>query len=266
MDYIEFLGISGTKTTSHGTTCMRVSKHCVIDAGNLIQGLGKHIYDIEHIFLTHSHLDHIVDVPFIADLFVNQKDIPLKIYGLKQTLDDLRQFIFNNRMWPDFENIKLVKNHDKTIQFIEINPDEPYKIDGIILTPFKTNHTDGSCGYMIERGSNGFLFTSDTYKCKKIWEIMDKNPHIHSLIIDVSFPSHYEQIAQDSKHLTPKILSEELMHCKRKNFLIFPMHLKPLYESTIKDELQSYGILERGGHILESFECLPFDPFQKQKD
>lgn len=92
---------------------------------------------------------------------------------------------------------------------------------------------------------------------------MDTNPHIHSLIVDVSFPSRYEQIAHDSKHLTPKILAEELMQCKRQDFPIFPMHLKPLHESCIKDELKSYGILERGGHILESFERLPFDPFQK---
>lgn len=266
MEYIEFLGINGTKTASHGTTCLRVSKHCVIDAGNLIQGMGAHIYDIEHIFLTHSHLDHIIDVPFIADLFVNNKDIPLKIYGLKHTLDDLRRFIFNNRIWPDFETIKLVKNHDKTIQFVEIHPDKSYQVDGIVLTPFKTNHTDGSCGYVIEHDAHAILFTSDTYKCKKIWEIMDKNPHIHSLIVDVSFPSRYEQIAQDSKHLTPKILSEELMHCKRRDFRIFPMHLKPLHENIIIDELTSYGILDRGGHILESFERLPFEPFQQRKD
>jgi HD-GYP domain-containing protein (c-di-GMP phosphodiesterase class II)/ribonuclease BN (tRNA processing enzyme) len=263
MEYIEFLGVSGTKSTSHGTTCLKVSKHCVIDAGNLIQGMGIHIYDIEHIFLTHSHLDHVIDIPFIADLFVIRQTAPLKIYGLKNTLEDLRQFIFNQRVWPDFEKINLAHNDHKTIQFIEINPNEPYKVDGILLTPFKTNHTDGSCGYMIEHDMHGFLFTSDTYKCKKIWEMMDAHPHIHSLIVDVSFPSRYEKIAHDSKHLTPKILSEELMQCKRQDFRIFPMHMKPLLEHSIKDELKSFGILDRGGHVLESFECLPYDPTGK---
>ncbi|MBV5322042.1 MAG: HD domain-containing protein [Sulfuricurvum sp.] len=264
MEYIEFLGISGTKSTSHGTTCLRVSKHSVIDAGNLIQGMGIHIYDIEHIFITHSHLDHIIDIPFVADLFVIRQTKPLKIYGLKNTLDDLRQFIFNHRIWPDFEQINLLNHNDKTIQFIEISPDEPYQIDGVTLTPFKTNHTDGSCGYMIEHNANGVLFTSDTYKCNKIWEIIDENPHIHSLIVDVSFPSRYQQLANDSKHLTPQILSEELLKCTRQDFRIFPIHMKPLLENSIIEELTSLGILERGGHVLESFECLPYDPSEKK--
>lgn len=260
MKHIEFLGTSGTKSTSQGTTCLRVSHHCVIDAGNLIQGMGSHVYDVEHIFLTHSHLDHIIDIPFIADLFVMRQNTPLKIYGLKNTLDDLRQFIFNNRIWPDFEQISLINHEDKAIQLIELTPHEHYRVDGVTLTPFKTNHTDGSCGYMIEHNKNGILFTSDTYKCKEIWEMIETHPAIHSLIIDVSFPSSYEKIARESKHLTPKILSEELLQCKRKDFRIFPMHMKPTLENSIKEELKDFGILDRGGHVLESFESLPYDP------
>jgi len=260
MEYIEFLGISGTKTPLEGTTCLKVSEHCVIDTGNLIEGLGNGLFSIEHIFLTHSHLDHIIDIPFLADLFVTQQTSSLKIYGLKETLYDLRQFIFNHRIWPNFEEIDLFEHNAKTIEFIEISPDQSYNVDDIVLTPFKTNHTDGSCGYLIEKEGNGILFTSDTYRCKKIWEIMDANPHIHSLIIDVSFPSAYDRLAQDSKHMTPKILSEELNECRRHDFRIFPMHLKYLFERTIKEELNALGILERGGHVLESFECLPYNP------
>ena len=260
MNYIEFLGTSGSKATSQATTCLKVSKHCVIDAGNIIAGMGTHVYDIEHIFLTHSHFDHIIDIPFLADLFVIKKEVPLKIYGLKETLSNLRQFIFNQHIWPNFEEINLLHSDDLTVKFIEIHPNQCYEIDGITLTPFKTNHTNGSCGYIIEQNKHAVLFTSDTYKCKEIWDLLDANAHIHSLVIDVSFPSSYEQLAHDSKHLTPKILAEELSNCKRKDFRIFPIHLKPTLESTIKYELKEFGIFERGGHVLEGFECLPYDP------
>lgn len=260
MNYIEFLGISGTKTVSEGTTCLRVSKTCVIDAGNLIEGTAEGLFLIEHIFLTHAHLDHIVDIAFMADLFVTQKRTPLKIYGLRETLNNLRDFIFNHQIWPNFEEINLLKNDAKTIEFVEIFPGQHYYIDQIILTPFKTNHTDGSCGYLIEQGENGILFTSDTYRCNEIWEMIDNNPHIHSLIVDVSFPSSYEKLAFDSKHMTPKILAEELRLCKRKDFKIFPMHLKSLFETTIRAELSELGIFKRGGHILESYEFLPYNP------
>lgn len=260
MNYIEFLGTSGTKTFSAGTTCLRVSKSCVIDAGNLIEGTGEGLYLIEHIFLTHSHLDHIIDIAFMADIFVTRKKTPLKIYGLKETLDNLRHFIFNHKIWPNFEEIDLIDREAKTVEFIEIFSDEQYRIDEVVLTPFKTNHTNGSCGYLIEHAGNGILFTSDTYRCQKIWDMMESHLHIHSLIIDVSFPSSYEKLANDSKHMTPKILAEGLEACTRQDFRVFPMHLKSLFETTIRDELRALGILERGGHVLEENDHLSYDP------
>lgn len=260
MEYIEFLGTSGTRGGREYSTCLRISKKCVIDTGNLINGVGDDLFMIEHIFLTHSHLDHTIDIPFIAELFSTKQKIPLKIYALRETLNDLRDFVFNDRMWPNFEAIELLEGDGKIVEMIEIEPDQHYTVDGVTLTPFKTNHTDGSCGYVIEKEGHGIVFTSDTYRCKKIWEIMDLNPHIHSLVVDVSFPSQYEHLAQNSKHMTPKILAEELTQCTRQNFRIFPMHLKGSFQEIIKQELTALGIFEREGHILESFECLSYSP------
>lgn len=260
MNYIEFLGTSGTRTPTQGTTCLRVSKHCVIDAGNLINTLGDDIFTIEHIFLTHSHLDHIIDIPFLADLFVTQKRISLKIYALKETLNDLRQFIFNHRVWPNFEEIDLIGHHEKTIELIEIFPETPYLIDGITLTPFKTNHTDGSCGYLIDKEGQEILFSADTYQCDRIWELLDQKPSIHSLVIEVSFPSAFDKLAYDSKHLTPALLADELLKCRRNDFRIYAMHLKALFSSTIITELETLKLLRNGGKVLKDGDRLEFTP------
>lgn len=258
MDYIEFLGTSGTRTPTQGTTCLRVSKHCVIDAGNLINAFGDDVFTVEHIFLTHSHLDHIIDIPFLADLFVTQQKVSLKVYALKETLDDLRQFIFNHRVWPNFEEINLIGHEEKTIELIEIFPDIPYTVDDITLTPFKTNHTDGSCGYIIEKNGTGILFTADTYRCDRIWEILDQHPDIHSLVIEVSFPSEFERLAHDSKHLTPALLADELQKCRRSDFHIYAMHLKTLFSSIIIDELESMHLLRNGGKVLTDGDRIEF--------
>lgn len=250
MDYIEFLGTGGTRTPTQGTTCVKVSPHCVIDAGNLINTFGDDVFTIEHIFLTHSHLDHIIDIPFLADLFVTQKAISLKIYGLKSTLDDLRQFIFNQRVWPNFEEISLIGHAEKTIELIEIEAEKPYYIDDVTLTAFKTNHTEGSCGYCIEKEGSGILFTADTYRCDRIWELLDANPHIHSLVIETSFPSSFEKLAHDSKHLTPALLKDELSHAKRRDFSVYVMHLKTLFAPQIIHELETLQLLKNGGRVL----------------
>lgn len=260
MEYIEFLGTGGTRTPTQGTTCLRVSKHCVIDAGNLINAFDDEIFMIEHIFLTHSHLDHIIDIPFLADLFVTQKSIPLKIYGLKATLDDLRQFIFNHRVWPNFEEINLIGHSKKTIELIEIDLESSYEIDGVTLTPFKTDHTEGSCGYMIEKEGGGILFTADTYRCPRIWELLEENPHIHSLVIEISFPSSFEKLAYDSKHLTPALLESELSHCKRSDFALYTMHLKTLFAPTIIHELKTMNLLKNGGKVLIDYDRVHYVP------
>lgn len=258
MDHIEFLGTGGTRTPTQGTTCLRVSKHCVIDAGNLINGLKDDLFSIEHIFLTHSHLDHIIDIPFLADLFVTQKSISLKIYGLKETLDDLRQSIFNHRIWPNFEEISLIGHTGKTIELIGIELDQPYLIDDVTLTPFKTDHTDGSCGYLIEKNGAGILFSADTYKCPRIWELLEQYSHIHTLVIEVSFPSTFAKLASDSKHLTPALLQEELQTCKRHDFTLCVMHLKTLFAPTIIHELSSMGLLINGGKVLNDYDVIQF--------
>ncbi len=250
MDSIEFLGTGGTRTPTQGTTCLRVSDHCVIDAGNLINTFGDNVFTIEHIFLTHSHLDHIIDIPFLADLFVTQKKVSLKIYGLKPTLDDLRQFIFNHRVWPNFEEITLIGHTEKTIELIELELESPYKVDDITLTPFKTDHTEGSCGYIIEKNGIGIMFTADTYRCNRIWELLDERPEIHTLIIEVSFPSSFVTLARDSKHLTPALLADELKKCHRNDFEISVIHLKALFITTIIDELKTMKLLLNGGKVL----------------
>lgn len=256
---IEFLGTSGTQTPEQGTTSIRVSKHCVIDAGNLIRRMGRDIYDVEHIFLTHSHLDHIVDIPFITELFVTNKKTTLKIYGLPETLHDLKDFIFNFRIWPNFEEIDLLQQTKKTLEFIELSLETTYSVDDIELMPFKTNHTEGSCGYIITHANNAVMFTSDTYRCDRIWELIDQNPQIHSLVIDVSFPSSYAQLASDSKHLTPALLFEERLKSKRNDFSIYPVHLKSQFEATIRHELKEQkieGLVLKG---VDDYTVLPYD-------
>jgi cAMP phosphodiesterase len=170
----------------------------------------------------------------------------------------LRQFIFNHRIWPNFEEINLIGHTDKTIELIEINLDQKYTIDGVTLTPFKTNHTDGSCGYLIEKNGSGILFSADTYKCPKIWELLDQNPHVHTLVTEVSFPSTFDKLASDSKHLTPILLENELKQSKRHDFTVHAMHLKTLFASTIINELSNMKLLLNNGRILSDNDRIDF--------
>jgi cAMP phosphodiesterase len=234
------LGAYGGRLNDKSTTSLLVSDSVAIDAGNLLSPLGDSARDINHIFLTHSHIDHIVDLPFMIDAFFTSRDRSLNIYGPPQTIQTLKSNIFNDLIWPDFTKIALLRSGEAAITMNEIQPNVCYEIDGVKLTPFETNHTVKSVGYVIEKESKKIMFTSDTGKCANIWNILNDDPDIASIIIEVSFPSNYEKLALESGHLTPKLLNEELANLKREDVAIYINHIKPDFIDRLKRELIAY--------------------------
>jgi len=263
-DYIKFLGVNGARTEDKGSTSIQISKRAVIDAGNLICGLGDDMLDIDTIFISHSHLDHICDIPFLADEVIWQKNNPIKIYALKDTIESIRDHIFNNKIWPDFTKIKFPNSDKFVVELITIELDVTYDMGDFSITPIKTNHLAGSCGYVVKQSNHGVFITADTYCSDRIWDVVNSDKSIHTLCIDVSFPSEYDKLAKDSKHLTPKLLKEEMNKLTRDDLNISIMHLKPSFESRIYKEIDEYNLLLGDGTILEDGDIMYFDKKQKR--
>jgi HD-GYP domain-containing protein (c-di-GMP phosphodiesterase class II) len=256
-DSIKILGAFGAKTLDTAMTCVQVDNETLIDAGNILHALDHDAKNISHIFLTHSHLDHIIDIPFLIDIFFEGRIKPINIYGLQGTIDTLKKHIFNWDIWPDFSKILLTNEIDHSIKFHVLEVDQEITINETKFKAIKTNHTDSSCGYVITKANNATLFTADTYKCPRIWEEVNNNPQIKSVIIDVSFPSILDKLALDSKHLTPDVLHEELQQLKRDDVTIFINHLKPIFIEDIKDEIKTkYPNLLNGGTIVNDGDVL----------
>lgn len=252
---IKILGSSGNKTDKFQTTCIQVSDHTVIDAGNIIFALKEEAKKIDNILLTHSHIDHILDCAFLCDNFFDQRVEPLKIYALKETIQTLQEHMFNWKIWPDFTSLTLLKSEKKALEFIEVDFDKSYEVDNIRFTPIKANHTVPCCGYLIEKEGSGVLFSGDTYKNDKLWEVLNNSLHVKSLIVDISFPSRLEELAKASKHLTPLSLQEELKKLKRDDVTIYINHIKSGHVSEIASELYNIGLnLENilyGGEVID---------------
>jgi len=249
---IKILGAHGGKGFGLGTTCLQINQNTVIDAGNIIKPLSHNAIDIDNIFITHSHLDHISDIPFLIDAFFEQREKPITIYALKATIENLNKHIFNSDVWPDFFEINLIKNQENTINFIELEIGKIVTLtDGTKIKPILNNHTTSSCGFVISKNNNATLFTSDTYKCPSIWEEINSDKTIQSVIVDVSFPSKLEKLALASKHFTPALLKEELSLLKRKDVRVYINHVKPAYKDDIEKEVRDLSLLLNEGKILD---------------
>src|SRR5881628_3521826 len=64
---------------------------------------------VEHILISHSHLDHVLAIGLLADSVMRQRAAagrgPIKVHALPETIAALRTHIFNGVIWPDFTRL-----------------------------------------------------------------------------------------------------------------------------------------------------------------
>ncbi|MBD3796284.1 MAG: MBL fold metallo-hydrolase [Campylobacterales bacterium] len=235
---IKVLGAYGTKAKGFGTSSFALNQTDVIDAGNLLDALGEESIQVKNIWLTHQHLDHIVDIAYIIDNYFGIRKETINILGTKQTIEAIQKHFLNDEIWPDFSKITL-PNGEQVVKYTEIELDVTYKIsDNETIRAIKTDHTESSCGYIYTRQESALLITADTYNIDNIIEEIEQNNIIKAVVIECSFPSELESLAKESKHLTPKLLFESLKKLKRRDFQLYINHIKPTYLLQIAQEIE----------------------------
>ena len=262
---IKVLGADGSYSHESNATSFLIEKNIVIDAGNIIQSMGRKCCELEHIFITHTHFDHIVDLPFIIDSYFECREKPLKIYALKENIDILYNHLFNWSICPNFTDIRNTHN-EVSLEFIPIEYGQTIKIDDIEITVIKANHTVPTCGFKIEKHGQAFLFSGDTYLNDDLIELLNNDKSISSMLIDVSLNSKEEDLAYESKHLTPKLLQQMLSSLKRDDVTIYTYHQKPLHTEKIDNELLDMDLLKNGGKRLVTGDILDlFTPMERRQ-
>jgi len=256
--HIKILGSDGGKNENMELTSIQITDDTIIDAGNIINGMGKDILKINHIFITHTHLDHILDIGLLIDTTFQQRETPLHIYGSKGTILNLKKYIFNWDIWPDFSTIDLLNSTQKALKFIELSIGDEIELDYCKVKAIENNHTNTSNGYIVTKAKSSILLTSDTYLCNSIWDEINTNKQISSVVVDVSFPSSMDILAAQSKHLTPKLLQNELTKLQRDDVSVYISHIKPGSYTQVSDEIENLNLLKNKGKILKMEDIIQF--------
>lgn len=235
---IRVLGAYGTKSKGYGTSAFLLNESNVIDAGNLIEPLEEHCISIENIWLTHSHLDHISDIAYILDNYFAQRKKTLNIIGLPRTIEALKKHFFNGHIWPDFSKIMLLDSNKMALNYIEIEIGAVETIaEGETIEAFKTDHTVVSCGYIYKKNNRGVIITADTYSLDTLVKRVNSDKEILSMVIECSYPTELEELAKETKHLTPKLLFAALNKLKRDDVKLYINHIKPNYLQKIESQI-----------------------------
>ncbi|HTP74246.1 MAG TPA: 3',5'-cyclic-nucleotide phosphodiesterase, partial [Burkholderiaceae bacterium] len=105
---IRVLGCSGSIGGDSRTTSFLLDHDVLIDAGTGVGDLSlNELNAIDHILISHSHLDHILAIGLMADSVMRRRvgREPIQVHALPATIDALRTHIFNGVIWPDFTRL-----------------------------------------------------------------------------------------------------------------------------------------------------------------
>ncbi len=235
---IKVLGAFGSKLKNMGMVSFFIDEKIVVDAGNIVSPLGEKSFEINHIFLTHHHLDHIADIPFLLAESFPVREEPFRIYAQKETLKALKKYIMNSDVWPDFSKIKIIGTDRETVDYIEIKPWVMMELNGFEITPFPSNHIVPTVGFKVSKGEKSVIFTGDTWKQNNVWDIANQDRTVKAIFIDVSYPKKVRKLGEISKHLSTDALEEEIeSKLKREDIKIFVVHVKPIFHREVEKEI-----------------------------
>jgi ribonuclease BN (tRNA processing enzyme) len=206
---LRILGCSGGIAAGLRTTSMLLDRDVLIDAGTGVGDLTlEEMRRIDHVFLTHSHLDHTSFLPLLLDSVAATRGHPLTVYALAETIAILREHMFNWKLWPDFTQIPHAEN--PWLRFQPVALGETVDLDGRRITSLPALHTVPAVGYLLDSGEASLAFSGDTIDCPEFWQALNRVKNLRHLIIEVSFADEDDGIAHASRHYYPTLLAEQL--------------------------------------------------------
>lgn len=214
---------------------------------------------INSYFLSHAHLDHVSGL-----IIGSPQDSKKTIYASADTIDVLRNYYFNWRVWPNFTDSGSGTRLG-TYRMQMVRPNQPLSLGLTRLTGemYPLSHDkSASSMLLISRNNQSFAYFGDTgpdamEKSKNldtVWRNLAekvKQQQLKGMIIEVSFPNDVAD-NQLYGHMTPKWLLKELKNLEKysgegqplKGLPVVISHIKPSFQQgqdvrkTIAAELQ----------------------------
>ncbi len=252
---VQVLGCSGGIGGKLRTTSLLLDDDVLIDAGTGVGDLSlEALAKIDHIFITHSHLDHVTSIPFLVDTVGGMRAKPLIVYALAETIADLKAHLFNWKLWPDFTEIP--NPQQPMMQFLPVSLGRGQTINGRTITPLPANHVVPAVGYRLDSGAGSLVFTGDTTTCDELWKEVNRIGNLRYLIVETAFSNAERELAIRAKHLCPSLLSGQLDQLTQ-GAEIFITHLKPGEGDMIMREI-SAGAMRWGPKMLQHQQVFEF--------
>lgn len=245
---LKVLGCYGGQLLGFRLTSFLINDSILLDAGSPTEALSlEEQHGIRHICLSHTHLDHIKDIAFLADnrslkrLGGNKGNRTIHVHSLPANNATLCRDFLNNHIWPDFTAIPSAE--DAILKLHDISAEQPFEIDGVRITAIDVNHPVPCIGFLVEFEGNQLIYSADTGVTDRIWEIANQQPNLKAVILDCSLPNAYQRLADISGHLTAEGVKRELQKFNAVGRVpVYLYHMKPETLNVITAEVEALNI------------------------
>ena len=234
---IRVLGCSGGVGANLRTTTLLLDQDILIDAGTGVGDLTlEEMARVKHIFLTHSHLDHITSIPFLVDTLFDQIKEPVTIHAEPATIEALKKHIFNNVIWPDFS--RLPNEQKPVMRYAVLQPGEQCVVGNRRLEMIRVNHIVPGVGYRVESNGKVFAFSGDTTTNDNFWAVLNGHATLDMLIVEAAFMNRDLELSKRAGHYCATLLAPDLAKLNHQP-AIYISHNKPGVEHQIIAECRA---------------------------
>jgi ribonuclease BN (tRNA processing enzyme) len=239
---VRVLGCSGAIAQGCRTTAFLLDDDTLIDAGTGVGDLSlEEMLRIDHVLLSHSHLDHVAALPLMLDAVAASRlarGAPaLQVHALPCTIDALRDHLFNDTIWPDFTAIPSVQA--PLMRFVPFQIGDVVAIGAKRIEVLPAVHTVPAAGFAAAARAGGpqWVFSGDTGCNPAFWARVNQLDVAH-LVIETAFSDRETDLALRSQHLAPSLLGEELARlAPEQRPQIHITHTKPAETALIIEEI-----------------------------
>jgi cAMP phosphodiesterase len=238
---IRVLGCSGAIAAGCRTTAFALDDDVLIDAGTGVGDLSlEELTRIDHILISHSHLDHVLSIGLLADTVMRQRGgrPPIQVHALPQTIEALRKHIFNGVIWPDFTRLPSAAEPMLALQ--------PFAVGDVLdlgrgrrVEVLPAEHTVPAVGFAVEGRDGYWVFTGDTGPNPRLWARL-RELKVRHLVIETAFSDEERHLAKISGHLCPAVLGEELRQLDD-GVEVHITHIKPGELDAVMSEIGALG-------------------------
>jgi cAMP phosphodiesterase len=247
---LEVLGCHGGDVPHKRLPSFLINGRLLLEAGSVTSALPLGAQSaIEHVLLSHAHLDHVVGLAFLLDNVQSTQTASgesrsVTAASIAPVIGDLRSHCFNGRLWPDFTRLPTCEEPGLRLETLQDR--EPVEIGGLTVIPVPVHHAVPGTGFVLHDGTSAIVFSGDTGPTTDLWKVAREAQHLRAILVETAFPNRLESLARVAGHFTPALLQREME--KMPDAPLWVYHIKPaFYEETV-EELETLG---GRVHILE---------------